>query len=68
MNIAKEQHVFESILPPSLISAFAFEYFGVFKRAKEHVPEWDVREVVSVMTELMMNPMRFRPLENKANP
>src|SRR5438477_3720305 len=68
MNIAKEQHVFESILAPSLITASAFECLRIFECAKKHVPEWDVREVVSVMTELMMNAMRFRPLENKAHP
>ena len=68
MKIAKDQHVFESVLAPSLITASAFECLRIFERAKEHVPEWDVREIVGVMAELMMNPMRFRPLENKANP
>src|SRR6476620_1266719 len=38
MNIAKEQHVFESILTPSLITASAFECLRIFERAKEHVP------------------------------
>jgi hypothetical protein len=38
MNIAKEQHVFESILAPSLITASAFECLRIFERAKEHVP------------------------------
>ena len=68
MNIAKEQHVFEPILAPSLIPTFAFECLGIFEGAKEHVPYWDIREVIGVMTKLMMNPMRFRPLENEANP
>ncbi len=68
VNIAEEQHVFESILAPSLITALAFECLRIFERAKEHVPYRDVGEVIGVMTELMMNPMRFRPLEKKANP
>ena len=38
MNIAEEQHVFESILAPPLISALAFECLWISKRAKEHVP------------------------------
>ena len=68
MNIAEEQHVFESIFAPHLISATAFEYLRIFKRTKKHVPKRDVREVVGVMTELMVNPMRFRPLKDEANP
>jgi hypothetical protein len=68
MNIAKDQHVFEAIFAPSFISALAVECLRIFECAKEHVPNWDVREVVRVMTELMMNPMRFRALENKADP
>jgi hypothetical protein len=38
MNIAKEQHVLESILAPSLITALAFECLRIFERPKEHVP------------------------------
>jgi hypothetical protein len=68
MNIAEEQHVFEPILAPSLIPTFAFECLGIFEGAKEHVPYWDIREVVGVMTKLMVNTMRFRSLENEAKP
>jgi len=68
MNIAKDQHVFESILTPSLISASAFESPWILERAKEHVPQRDIREVVGVMTELMVNPIRFRSLEDIADP
>jgi hypothetical protein len=38
VNIAEEQHVFESILAPPLISATAFECLWISERAKEHVP------------------------------
>ena len=38
MNITKEQHVFESIFAPLLISALAVECLRIFERAKEHVP------------------------------
>lgn len=68
VNIAKEQHVFEPVLAPPLVSASAFECLWILERAKKHVPQRDVREVVGVMTKLMMNSMRFRALENEANP
>ena len=68
MNIAKEKHVFESILALLFISAATFECFRISDGAKEHVPQWDVREIVGVMMELMVHLMRFRPLENETNP
>ena len=68
MNIAENQHVFEPILAPLLVSASAFEYFWIFEGAKKDIPQRDIREIVGVMTELMMHAMRFRSLENEANP
>jgi hypothetical protein len=68
MNITKDQHVFKPILTPSLVAAAPPECVGIFERAKEYVPKGNVREVVGVMAELMMDPMRFGPLENEAEP
>jgi hypothetical protein len=68
MNIPEKQHVFETILAPLLVAASGFEHFWVLEGAEKHVPKRDVREVVGVVTELMVDPMRFRPLEKKANP
>jgi hypothetical protein len=68
VNIAEEQHVFESILAPLFVSASTFESLWILEGAKEHVPQRDVREVVGVMTKLMMNPVRLRPLEKETNP
>ena len=68
MNISKNQHVFESILAPTLVAAPSFECLRIFEGAKEHVPERNVREVVCVMAKLMMDPVRFWPLENETNP
>ena len=68
MNITKDQHVFEPILTPNLIAAASTECLGIFECAKEYVPKRNVREVVSVMVELMMDAMRFGPLENEAEP
>jgi hypothetical protein len=68
MNIAKDQHVFKAILTPTLVTAASFECLGIFECAKEYVPKWNVREVVGVMAELMMDAMRFGPLENEAEP
>jgi hypothetical protein len=68
MNITKDQHVFEPILAPNLVPAAPSECLGIFERAKEYVPKRNVREVVSVMMELMMDSMRFGSLENEAEP
>jgi hypothetical protein len=68
MNITKDQHVFEPILTPNLIAAASTECLGIFECAKEYVPKRNVREVVGVMVELMMDAMRFGPLENEAEP
>jgi len=68
VNISKNQHVLESILTPTLVTAPSFECLRIFEGAKEHVPERNVPEVVCMMTELMMDPMRFWPLENETNP
>ena len=68
VNIAEKQHLFEPILAPPLVSASTFECLWILEGAKEHVPQRDVREVIGVMTKLMMNPMRFRSLEKEANP
>ena len=68
MNIAKDQPVFKAILTPTLVTAASFECLGIFERAKEYVPKWNVREVVGVMAELMMDAMRFGSLENEAEP
>ena len=67
-NIAKYQHVFEPILTPNLIAAASSECLGIFEAAKEYVPKRNVREVVGVMAEPMMDAMRFGPLENEAEP
>jgi hypothetical protein len=68
MNITKNQHVFESILTPNLVTAASSKCLGIFECAKKYVPKRNVREVVGVMTELMVEAMRFGPLENKAEP
>jgi len=68
MNITKDQHVFEPVLTPNLIAAAPSECSGISECAKEYVPKWNVREVVGVMAELMMDAMRFGPLENEAEP
>ena len=68
MNISKNKHVLETIFTPALVPAAAFKFPRIFERAKKHVPNRNVREVVCVMAELMMNPMRFWSLENKTEP
>jgi hypothetical protein len=57
MNITEEQHVLESILAPTLVAAAPFESFRISKCAEDHVPDWNIREVVCVVLKLMMNPV-----------
>ena|SRR5947207_2328070 len=68
MNVTKSQHVLEAAFTPIFIAASTFEGLRVFESSKEHVPKWDVREVIRVMTKLMMNAMRFGSLENETEP
>ena len=68
MNITEEEHVFEPILTPNLVTAASFKCFGIFECAKEDVPKGNVREVIGVVAEPMMYTMRFGPLENEAKP
>jgi hypothetical protein len=68
MNITKDQHVFEPILTPNLIPAAPSKCLWIFECAKKYVPKRNVREVVGMMAELMMDAMRFGPLENEAEP
>ncbi len=68
MHISKNEHVFESILTPTLVTAAALEFLRIFECPKEHVPNRNVREIVCVMKKLMVDPMRFGPLEDETKP
>src|SRR5712691_3811395 len=68
VHISKRQHVFESIFAPTLVTALSFKFLRILECDKEHVPDRDVREIVSMMVKLMMDAMRFRSLENETEP
>ena len=68
VHISKNQHVFESILAPALITAPTFKFLRILECPKEHVPKRNIREIICVMAEFMMHAMRFGPLENKTEP
>jgi hypothetical protein len=68
VHISKNEHVFESILAPTRVTAPAFKFLRISECAEEDVPKRDVREIICVMTELMMNAMRFGPLEDETEP
>jgi hypothetical protein len=68
MNTAKDQHVFESVLAPILVAAASLKCLWILEGAKEHVPDWNIGEIICVMTKLMMDAMGFGPLENETNP
>ena len=68
MDIAKCEHVLESIFSPTLVAAPGPGLFRILECFEKNIPERDVGEIVCVMTELVMNAMRFRPLENVTQP
>lgn len=68
VNIAKNEHVLEPILAPTLVPAASVECLRILEGIKEDVPKWDIREIIRVMPELMMHAMRFRSLKNEADP
>lgn len=68
MHIAKDEHVLEPILAPTLVTAVSLECLRILECSKEHVPKRDVREIVCVMLKLMMDAVRFGPLENETEP
>jgi hypothetical protein len=68
VHVAEREHVVEAVFPPGFVTAVAAEPRRIPEGPKDHVPDWQVREVVGVMTELVMNTMRFRSLENVADP
>jgi hypothetical protein len=68
VDITENEHVVESVLTPRFITAATTEFRRVLECAKENIPDRKVSEIVRVMPELMMYPMRFRPLKDEAEP
>ena len=68
MDIAKCEHVLESIFSPTLVAALAPELFRILECLEKNIPERDVGEIVCVMTELVMDAMRLRSLKDEAEP
>ncbi|MDB6147385.1 MAG: hypothetical protein JWO45_1049 [Spartobacteria bacterium] len=66
VNIAKCEHVFESIFAPVVVAAASLERPGVPEGSEEEIPHRNVGEIVGVMSVLMMNAMGFRTLKNKS--
>ena len=64
VNVPKREHVFEPIFPPALVTATSFEFFRIFECPEKNVPERNVGEVISMMTKLVVNPVRLRALKN----
>ncbi|MFN2623212.1 MAG: hypothetical protein ABR611_10235 [Chthoniobacterales bacterium] len=55
VDVAEGEHVVEAILSPIFVAAPAAEPRGVPECPKEHVPDRQVRKVIGVMMELVMN-------------
>jgi hypothetical protein len=68
MHVAKRDHVFETIFSPIIVATAPPKLCRVLEGAKDHVPDREISEVVGVMTELMMNAMGLRALEEVAEP
>ena len=64
----KDEHVFKAVFPPVLVTAAALELRRIPERAEKNVPDREIRKVVRVMPELMVNAVRFGPLKKKSNP
>lgn len=68
MKIAEREHVFEAIFAPFLMTASGAEFLRVGEGPEEHVPDGKIGEVIGMMSELMMDAVRFRALENVTKP
>src|SRR6266404_364689 len=68
VDIAKYEHVFKPIFPPTFVATVSFEFLCVLKGSEKNVPKGDVGKVVGMMTKLVMNSMRFRSLEDVSQP
>ena len=68
MKIMKDEHVFKAVFPPVLVTAAALELGRVAESAEQNVPDWKISKIVRVMAELVVNAVRFGPLEKKSNP
>src|SRR5205085_5136175 len=68
VHIAKCEHVFEPIFAPTLETAFPRRPARIVQCAEKPVPNRQVGEVLRMMPILVMNAMRFGPLDEMADP
>jgi len=68
VHVAERQHVLKSVFPPVVESAAAAKLGRVLKRPEQNVPDRQIREIIRVVTELMMHTMRFRTLKHESKP
>jgi hypothetical protein len=68
VDIVKDQHVFEAVFPPTFVTTASFESFWILKCAEKNVPQRNVGKIIGMMSELMMNTVRFRTLKNISQP
>ena len=63
VDIAERDHVVEPILSPIFIAAALSESGRIFERSEKNVPDRQVGKIIRMMPELMIDAMRFGPLE-----
>src|SRR3954467_7372840 len=68
LDIAEGEHLSESILFFRLETAFSDGFFGIVKSTEEHVPNWEVSVIVSVVPVGVMKTMGFGALDEKSEP
>ncbi len=57
MHVAKCEHVLEPVFAPALITAARSEQGGILKSPEKNVPNRQIREIVRVVTELVVHAM-----------
>jgi len=68
VNISKSEHVLEAVFTPAFEAAACVKGFRIFECAEENVPKRNIGKIIGVMTELMVDPMRFRALKDESQP
>ena len=67
-DVAESEHLGKSILLFRVESAFRDISLGIVKRAEDHVPNWEVRVILSMMAESMVETVGLGTLDEKSEP
>ena len=68
VNVSKSEHILEAVFTPAFEAAASVKGFRIFECAKENVPKRNIGKIISVMTEFMVDLMRFGTLKDESQP